>query len=250
MKVCSTPRKKLAKPLSKRKYFLTIAVEKQYILNGLDNLYVLWIQIITKFISHSGAVWCVCISSVVQVAECLQALKHVHVHNTCYKTHKAPQQPSHYSELGCDSDGLQTALSRPRAAVRHIQSPTLGVRQATSLRKILLGREAFHQILSNVNIQNLWTKPLLCHQYSSNRGTNLNLHHSETSDWRSLWSYSLLLSTRRETSLMLRAGLCARNEQQRNALGEARPPVPVPLFVAFSCRRAVKVNSWLLYTLP
>jgi hypothetical protein len=47
MPVCFTPRKQLAKHLLKRKYFLTIAAEKkQYILNGLDNLYVLWIHII------------------------------------------------------------------------------------------------------------------------------------------------------------------------------------------------------------
>jgi hypothetical protein len=43
IKVCSTSRKQLAKHLSKRKYFLTIAVEKQYILKSLDNLYALWI---------------------------------------------------------------------------------------------------------------------------------------------------------------------------------------------------------------
>lgn len=154
-----------------------------------------------------------CISSVVHVAECLQSIKYAHVRNTCYKIHKVTQQLSHYSELGYDSDdGLQTPLSRPRAAVRHMQSRALGIWQADSLRKITLGPEACHQILSNDNIQNPWTKPLLCHLCSSNRGTNLNLHHSETSDWRSLWSYSSLLTTRRETSLVLRAGLCARNE--------------------------------------
>jgi len=81
----------------------------------------------------------VCISSVVHAVECLQSIKHAHVLNTCYKTHKAMQQLIHYSELGYDSDdGLQTALSRPRAAVRHMQSPALGVWQAASLRKITL----------------------------------------------------------------------------------------------------------------
>jgi len=41
--------------------------------------------------------------------------KHVHVHNTCYKTHKALQQINHYSELGYDNDdGLQTAPPGPQ----------------------------------------------------------------------------------------------------------------------------------------
>jgi hypothetical protein len=46
----------------------------------------------------------------------------------------------------------------------------------------------------------------------------MNLHHSETSDERSLWSYSSLLTARRETSLVLRAGfMCAKRVVEERA---------------------------------
>jgi hypothetical protein len=87
---------------------------------GLDNL---------KELSATTEPFGMCAFPRLSMSLSAQAIKHVHVRNTCYKTHKAPQQLSHYSELGYDSDdGPQTALSRPTAALRHIQSPAQWVR--------------------------------------------------------------------------------------------------------------------------